>query len=86
MAKCLTVLADASKEKSDMKVNMTKTFTQYVFNRNYMTVTEVEVAAAESDFKHKCDFCTHRFKTQRHMTQQRPTPRAQAQTIQSIRM
>ena len=65
----LTSIADASEAHADMKVNMTKTFTQYVFvsNREDITVTMAEAAAAEAGFEFKYDFCPRRFKTQRHM-------------------
>ena len=67
MTERLTSIADASEEQADMKVNMDKTFTQYVFARDDITITTPEAAAAEAGFKHKCDFCPRRFKTQRHM-------------------
>ena len=67
MTKRLTTLANASEAKADMKINMAKTFTQHVFKRDDITVTKEEAAAAEAGFKHKCDFCKRRFKTQRHM-------------------
>ena len=67
MTKRLTTLANASEAKADMKINMVKTFTQHVFKRDDITVTKEEAAAAEAGFKHKCDFCKRRFKTQRHM-------------------
>ena len=53
----LTSLANASETEADMKINMTKTFTQHVFRRADITVTEAEAAVAEANFKHQCDFC-----------------------------
>ena len=67
MTKRLTSLANASETKADMKVNMAKTFTQHVFKRDDIVVTEAEAVAAEAGFKHQCDFCKRRFKTRRDM-------------------
>ena len=67
MTRRLTSIADASEAQTDMKMNMAKTFTQHVFKRDEIKVTSAEAAAAEAGFKHKCDFCPRRFKTQRHM-------------------
>ena len=67
MTERLTALADASKRKADMEVNMSKTFTQHVFKRGKIEVTTAEVAAAEAKYEHQCDFCERRFKTKRGM-------------------
>ena len=67
MTERLTRLADASESEADMKINMTKTMSQHVHKRHPIKVTESEVARAESKYKHQCDFCLRKFKTDRAM-------------------
>ena len=67
MTERLTNLADASESEADMKINMTKTVSQHVHRRKPITVTEAEVSRAESKYKHQCDFCLRKFKTNRAM-------------------
>ena len=63
----LTAIADASVKLADMYVSMPKTFSQHVHRRSKITVTSSDAAAVEKAYKHKCDFCTRRFKTNRSM-------------------
>ena len=67
MTERLTKLADASEREADMKINMSKTVSQHVHRRKPIAVTESEVAKAEAKYKHKCDFCLRKFKTDRAM-------------------
>ena len=67
MTERLTKLADASEREADMKINMSKTVSQHVHRRKPIEVTEAEVAQAEAKYKHKCDFCLRKFKTDRAM-------------------
>ena len=67
MTKRLTDLANASMSEADMKINMTKTFSQHVHKRKPIKVTADEVAKAESKYVHKCDFCERKFKTNKAM-------------------
>ena len=63
----LTAIADASVNLADMHVSMPKTFSQHVHRRSKITVTSSDAAAVEKAYKHKCDFCSRRFKTDRSM-------------------
>ena len=63
----LTNLTDASERETDMKINVSKTMSQHVYKRKPIKVTESEVARAESKYKHQCDFCQRKFKTDRAM-------------------
>ena len=67
MTKRLTDLANASSDKADMKINMDKTVSQHVHKRAPIKVTAAEVASAEAKYKHQCDFCLRRFKTNKAM-------------------
>ena len=67
MTKRLTDLADASKREADMVINMSKTVSQHVHEREPISVTAEEIATAEAKYDHKCDFCQRRFKTNRAM-------------------
>ena len=67
MSKRLTAIADASIEQADMYPNVNKTFTQHVYRRLGIDVTATEVVEVEKDYDFKCDYCSHRFKTQRNM-------------------
>ena len=48
----LTSIADASEREADMKVNVTKTFTQHVHEREDIDITTDEVAAVEAGYEH----------------------------------
>ena len=63
----VTMLADAPWWEVDMKINMSKTFTQHVFERGKFSVTTDEIAKVEATYKYQCDFCTRRFKSDRAM-------------------
>ena len=63
----LTRIANKSMEMADMKVYMTKTFSQHVHKRGEITVIDAEMNAAQKKHAHKCNFCESRFKTQRDM-------------------
>ena len=63
----LTALADASLREADMQINMAKTYSQHVFKREKIAVTVDELDKVEATYKHQCDFCTRRFKTDRAM-------------------
>ena len=67
MSKRLTALADESLAQADMRINMTKTFTQHVHERKEIEATEDEAKTVELKYDHKCDFCPRRFKTLRGM-------------------
>ena len=67
MTERLTKLADASEHEADMKINILKTMSQHVHKRKPIKVTKAEVASAESHYKHQCDFCLRKFKTDRAM-------------------
>lgn len=67
MTERLTKLADASLADADMEVNMTKTFSQHVHERDEVTVTKDEAREVESKYEHECNFCPRRFKTLRGM-------------------
>ena len=68
MSKRLTQFADKAMEKADMKMKMSKTFSQIVQTQKKMAAaTEAEVKKKEVSYKHACEFikagCTQRFKT-----------------------
>ena len=65
MTKRITNLADTSEREADMKINVSKTMSQHVYKRKPIKVTESEVSRAESKYKHQCDFCQRKFKTDR---------------------
>ena len=67
MTKRLTALADASVGEADMTIRMDKTFTHHVQDQEKKKATEAEALAAQKKFKHQCDFCPRRFKTQAAM-------------------
>ena len=67
MTKRLTTLADASVGEADMTVRMDKTFTHHVQVQEKMMATTEEALKAQKKFKHPCDFCQRRFKTQSAM-------------------
>ena len=67
----LTKIADASKAEADMEVSMPKTFSQHVYKRKPIKVTGKEAKKAEMKYKHKCDFCPRRFKTESNMMKHR---------------
>ena len=67
----LTAVANASKEQADMIVNMAKTVSQHVHKRQAIKVTSTEAKAVEVKYKHQCDFCSRRFKTQGNMLKHR---------------
>ena len=67
MTKRLTALADASVGEADMTIRLDKTFTHHVQAQEKRKVTEAEALAAQKKFKHQCDFCPRRFKTQAAM-------------------
>ena len=63
----LTAIANASRDDADMNVSIPKTFTQHVYRRGKLTVTNAEAKAVEMKYKFKCDFCPRRFKTEKNM-------------------
>ena len=67
----LTTLADGAKHDADMEVAMTEPFSQHVGKRSDISVTKAEVAAAQTSFKHQCDFCDRRFKSRRDILMHR---------------
>ena len=67
MSTRLTTIGDSSLEHADMKINASKTFSQHVHEREDIKVTLDEVAAVESKYDNKCDYCERRFKTRRGM-------------------
>ena len=71
MTKRLTKIADASKAEADMEVSMPKTYSQHVYKRKPIKATGKEVKKAEMKYKHKCDFCPRRFKTESNMMKHR---------------
>ena len=67
----LTAVANTSKERADMIVNMAKTMTQHVHKRQAIKVTNAEAKTVEEKYIHQCDFCSRRFKTQDNMLKRR---------------
>ena len=67
MTNRLTAIADASAKLADMRVSIPKTFTQHVHKRAKIKVTDTDAATVKKEYKHKCDFCTRRFKTSKAM-------------------
>lgn len=64
----LTNLADASRDRADMNVNMDKTFTQHVYRRESKpTATKATAKKEEAKYSHRCEFCPRKFKTSRAM-------------------
>ena len=59
----LTALADTSIEQADMKINMVKTYSQHVFKRQEVSMTEKEARFVGGEYKHVCGFYPRRFKT-----------------------
>ena len=66
MTERLTNLSNASKTEADIEMNMVKKVSQHVHKRESIKVTE-EVAKAEAEYKHQCDFCLRKFKTNKVM-------------------
>ena len=72
MTQRLTTLADAAIEQADMKVKLTKTYTQKVSKQKPVAkATSSEIQAKMKTYPHECEFagagCTARFKTARGM-------------------
>ena len=72
MTSRLTVFADASLAKADMRVKLSKTYNQHLQPLQKVTAaTDDEVAKKMASYKHKCEFakagCTQRFKTKAGM-------------------
>ena len=67
----LTNFADAALREADMKVKLSKTFTQHIQPLRQVDVTtDAEVAKKMKKYKHVCEFakagCTQRFKQMGH--------------------
>ena len=62
----LTTLADNSRSEVTV-IKMDKTCSQHVHKRQCITVIENEMRAVEDTYKHKCDFCEWKFKTEKGM-------------------
>ena len=71
MTERLTRMVDASRAEADMEVSMPKTFSQNVHKREAIKTTTSEAKAMEKKYKHKCDFCSRRFKTEINMMKHR---------------
>ena len=72
MTKRLTLFANESRARADMKVKPTKTFTQIVQRQTTVaTPTAGEIEKVEAKYKHKCPYskegCKARFKTKHGM-------------------
>ena len=72
MTQRLTKFADASLELADMKVKLSKTFTQHVrCQEKVAPATAAEITAKEATYKFPCEFsgagCRARFKTKQGM-------------------
>ena len=65
----LTNLANASRTEA----GMAKTGIQHIYERKPIKVTAEEVAKAEAKYKHQCDFCLRKFKTNKAMLIHRAT-------------
>ena len=64
----LTELADASRDRADMSMNMEKTFTQHVHRRDSKpTATKAAAKKVQSKYSHQCEYCPRKFKTARAM-------------------
>ena len=68
----LTNFADAALREADMKVKLSKTFTQHIQPLRQVDVTtDAEVAKKMKKYKHVCEFakasCSQRFKTKTDM-------------------
>ena len=72
MSKRLTEFSDAALAKADMKVKVSKTFSQMVCKQVEVgKITEQEIKAKTASYKYACTYekagCTQRFKTKRGM-------------------
>ena len=68
----LTEFADAALQEADMKIKLTKTYTQHLQKQGKIAkATDEEVTAKAATYKHPCEFeksgCKHRFKTKTGM-------------------
>ena len=64
----LTNLGNASRDRADMSMNMSKTFTHHVHRRDSKpAATKAATMKIQSKYSHQCEYCPRKFKTAKAM-------------------